>query len=100
MNGVDLLLGAIAGAMIVISGGLYALLLALGRLRESRRLETLSNFAYLVLALFVVVLAESLALERSWYPVVAVMLVGYLVAPRCIWRLTQSTHADSHGDAQ
>lgn len=98
MNGVDLLLGAVAGAMIVISGGLYALLLALGRLRRSRRLETFSSFAYLVLALFAFVLAEALALERAWYVVIAVMLVGYLLAPRMIWRLTQSTHADAHGD--
>jgi apolipoprotein N-acyltransferase len=100
MNGIDLMVSTGAGAMVVVSGGLYALLLALGRLRESKRLEVLSGFAYFVLAVFVFVLAQSLEIGGAWYAVIAVMLIGYLVAPRVIWRLTAATHTDASGKSR
>lgn len=92
MNAADLLLSAFAGAMVVISGGLYALLLALARLRGSLQLGRAAACAYAVLVVFALVLADRLELERGWFAVIAVMLVGYLLAPRAIWRLTEGTH--------
>jgi hypothetical protein len=86
------MLSAFAGAMIVVSGGLYALLLALSRLRRSRRLAGAAAGAYRALVLFVCLLADRLALTQAWNIVLAVMLAGYLVAPHAIWHLTRATH--------
>jgi hypothetical protein len=93
MNAADLLLSVVAGALVVVSGGLYALLLAIARLRASKILERLSIAAYLALVVCALVLAESLALSAVWYAVIAVMLLGYWLAPKAIWHLTVATHA-------
>lgn len=93
MNAADLLLAVIAGALVVVSGGLYALFLAFARLHASKKLTRLSVAAYLALVVCSFALAESLALSVAWYPVIAVMLVGYWLAPKAIWHLTVATHA-------
>ena len=93
MNAANLLMGALTGAMVVISGALYALFLAFARLRASRALARLSVAAYLVLVVCALLLSRSLALSPIWYVVVAVMLAGYWMAPRAIWHLTEATHA-------
>lgn len=95
MDPSDLMLSAFAGAMIVVTGGLYALLLAFARLRRSRQLAVAAAGAYLALVLFVLLLADRLALEQAWNIVIAVMLAGYLVAPHAIWHLTDATHGHS-----
>ena len=92
MNETDLFRSAISGALIVISGGLYALLLALGRLQQSHWYRRGAALAYLVLVVCSFVLAASLGFSRAWYAVIIVMLVGYLLAPRAIWHLTHATH--------
>jgi hypothetical protein len=93
MDAADMLVGALTGAMVVVSGALYALFLAIARLRASRALARLSVAAYLVLVVCALLLSSSLALSPIWYVVVAVMLAGYWLAPRAIWRLTEATHA-------
>ena len=93
MNAASMLVGALAGAMVVISGALYALFLAFARLRASRTLARLSIAAYLVLVVCALLLTGSLALSPIWYVVIAVMLAGYWLAPRAIWHLTEATHA-------
>jgi hypothetical protein len=97
MNAADLLLSVIAGALVVISGGLYALLLAFARLRASKHLARLSLAAYFILVVCAFSLAESLALSAAWYVVIAVMLFGYWLAPKAIWHLTVATHAPEAG---
>jgi len=97
MNAADLLVSVIAGALVVISGGLYALFLALGRLRGSRLLQRISNAAYLILVFSVLVLADRLDLSALWYVVVVAMLAGYWLAPKAIWHLTAATHAPDAG---
>lgn len=92
MNAADLLLSVVAGALVVISGGLHALFLAFARLRRSALLARLSLAAYLVLVVCAFVLANSLDLSVAWYAVIAVMLVGYWFAPKAIWHLTVATH--------
>lgn len=92
MNAADLLLSVIAGALIVVCGGLYALLLAFARLRASKRLARLAIAAYLALAAFTFILAASLELARGWYAVIAAMLIGYWLAPKAIWHLSAATH--------
>lgn len=88
-----MLIGAAAGAMVVVSGALYALFLALARLRASQTLARLSTAAYLILVSCALLLAGSLALSPIWYVVIAAMLAGYWLAPRAIWHLTEATHA-------
>jgi len=100
MGAADLLLSALAGAMVVVSGGLYALFLALGRLRPSRRLAALATGAYVALVAFAFLLAVSLKLTPAWYAVIAVMLAGYWLAPKAIWHLTAATHAGGHGEGR
>lgn len=92
MNAAELLLSVMSGAMVVVSGGLYALFLAFARLRSSKTLARLSVAAYLALVVCAFVLAESLALTAAWYAVIAVMLLGYWLAPKAVWRLTAATH--------
>ncbi len=92
MNPDDLLQSALAGALIVVSGGLYALLLALGRLRDCKRLARAAAVAYLMLVVCVVLLADGLGLGQGWYIVIGIMLAGYGLAPKAIWHLTEATH--------
>jgi hypothetical protein len=95
MNEADLFRSAFSGALIVISGGLYALLLALGHLQQSQWYRRGAALAYLVLVICSFVLAASLGFSRAWYIVIAVMLVGYLLAPKAIWHLTHATHSSA-----
>ena len=92
MNATEFFASVAAGALIVISGGTYALFLAFARLRASETLMRLAVASYLVLAICTFVLAASLALSPAWYAVIAAMLAGYWIAPRAIWHLTEATH--------
>jgi len=84
--------------MVVISGGLYALFLAFAQLRGSKKLARLSDAAFGVLVVCALILADSLALSFSWYGVIVVMLAGYWLAPKAIWRMTEATHAQETGE--
>ena len=95
-----ILLGALSGALIVLTGGLYALFYALGCLRKSRRLIHAAYASYAVLAVSSAVLADALNLSGAWSLVVLVMLVGYLLLPRAIWHLCVGTHKDRHAAAE
>ncbi len=93
MSETDILVSAAAAAGVVICGGLYALFLALGRLRQSVALSRAALAAYVALVASAFVLADSLGFSGGWLLVIAVMLVGYLLAPGAIWRLSTATHA-------
>jgi len=83
---------AIAGALIILFGALYALLFALSRLRQRRDLMFLAYGAYAVLIGAVGVLSMTLNMTGFWQLVAAVMVIGYFVAPRRIWHLCAGTH--------
>ncbi|KPK60378.1 MAG: hypothetical protein AMJ59_06590 [Gammaproteobacteria bacterium SG8_31] len=83
---------AIAGALIILFGALYALLFALSRLRQRRDLMFLAYGAYAVLIGAVGVLSMTLNMTGFWQLVAAVMVIGYFVAPRLIWHLCAGTH--------
>jgi hypothetical protein len=89
----DLFFSTMSGAAIVLMGASYALFFALGRLHESRSMSAASTLSYLFLAAAVFVLVDSLSLSGFWMLVAAVMLVGYFLAPRAIWKLCVGTHA-------
>ncbi len=88
----NLFFSTLSGGAIVLMGAFYALFFALSQLHKSRYLIIAYIISYLLLAAAVYVLAISLHLEGFWLIVCAVMLVGYFVAPRIIWRLCIDTH--------
>jgi len=88
----SIMLATMAGAMIVLSGALYATVFAIGRMTDNITLVRLSYLFYGVLVVSVLVLARTLNFSGIWNGVAVVMLVGYLIAPQGIWRLCVATH--------
>lgn len=84
-----------SAAMVIVTGALYALLFAYARVKQRPRLMPLAYAAYLGLVVSVLVLATVANLFASgfWALIVALMLVGYLLAPHAIWHLCVGTHA-------
>ena len=85
-------LAALSAGGIVLFGACYAVFLALSRLRGFVALRYLSNLSYASLAVSVASLAWFLRLDGGWLALVALLLIGYYVAPRFIWRLSVATH--------
>ncbi len=94
----DFFLTFFSAAMVILCGALYALLFAYARVRQRPRLMPLAYLAYLGLVVSVLVLAlvANLFATPFWTFIVALMLVGYLLAPHGIWHLCVGTHAHEH----
>ncbi|MCY3566294.1 MAG: hypothetical protein OXH27_08945 [Gammaproteobacteria bacterium] len=92
-----IVLATLAAGAAVLFGACYAIFLALSRLRDLAVLRRLSNLSYLALAVSVLALAWYLRLAGGWLALVVILLVGYYLAPRFIWRLSVATH-DSEED--
>ena len=93
----QILWGTIAAALVVMSGGAYAAMFALGRLRGSRLLLGTGYACYAALVLSSWMLASALTLEGRWQALVPLLLLGYLIAPHVIWKLCVATHAERRG---
>jgi uncharacterized membrane protein len=95
----DFFLTFFSAAMVILTGALYALLFAYARVKQRPRLIWLAYAAYLGLVASVLVLATvaNLFAAAFWTFVVALMLVGYLLAPHAVWHLCIGTHAQEHG---
>ncbi len=89
----DFLLAFLSAAMTVVMGALYALFFALGKLRQSTGLLSLSYGAYLCLVVAVLLLAQAVNLSGPWQVLVGALVLGYLWAPHGIWHLCVGTHA-------
>lgn len=85
-------LAALSAGAIVLFGACYAVFLALSRLHAFAALRHLSNLSYASLAVSVGGLAWFLRLDGGWLILIVLLLVGYYVAPRFIWRLSVATH--------
>jgi uncharacterized membrane protein len=94
----DFFLTFFSAAMVILTGALYALLFAYARVRQRPRLMPLAYAAYLGLVASVLVLAlvANLFATAFWTFIVALMLLGYLLAPHAIWHLCIGTHAHEH----
>jgi uncharacterized membrane protein len=94
----DFFLTFFSAAMVILSGALYALLFAYARVRQRPRLMPLAYAAYLGLVASVLALAlvAHLFATGFWTFIVALMLIGYLLAPHAIWHLCVGTHAHEH----
>jgi hypothetical protein len=96
MHPVDIELIAVAAMSaggIIFFGALYAVFYALGRLGRNHRLVQFGYAGYAGLLSCTWLLTHSLQLSGIWLALVACLLVGYLVAPPFIWRLSVATHA-------
>ena len=87
-----------SAAALVLCAAAYALLLALGRARGLAVLRRASLIAYAGVVLAAVALCWALNLQGLWLVLVAIVLVGYFVAPRAVWRLSVATHEEAHGE--
>ncbi len=85
-------IAALLGGAIILFGAGYAIFHALSRLSGSFRFVAISLLCYVALAACVVGLTVVLHLWGGWLPLIALMLIGYFVAPRFIWRLSESVH--------
>lgn len=85
------------GAGVVLCGAGYAIFLALSRLdgmvHKKRFLTWVAIVWYLFLVLSVVGLVHTLKLYGWWLGLVVLMLVGYFLAPRFIWKLSHEMHS-------
>ena len=87
-----------SAAAVVLCGAGYAVLLALGRARQRPVLSRAALGAYAGVVVATVSLAWALRLDGLWLVLVALLLVGYFVAPRAVWRLSVATHPKEGGD--
>ena len=92
-----IVLATLAAGAAVLFGACYAIFFALSRLRDLAVLRQLSNFSYLALAASVLALTWYLRLTGGWLALIVILLAGYYLAPRFIWRLSVATH-DSTDD--
>jgi hypothetical protein len=102
MNGLtpeEMLTAGLAGAIVVLCGGFYALFLTLSHMRQFRlRHRILAYTNFLLVCAAYLVLARSLHMDTGWHIAVAFLLLLYLIAPHLIWKLTKATHnGRSHG---
>ncbi len=91
----NFLLLFVSAAGVILLGGAYAALFALGCARNSRLLMPCAYLSYAGLCAAVVTLAytANLYTEPVWVALIVTMLTGYLLAPHAILRLCTSTHA-------
>lgn len=90
----DFFITFFSAASVIIFGALYALLFAYSRMKNIPRVMSLAYIAYAALFASVMELAYVANLFGSlfWIVIVILMLVGYFLAPRAIWRLCVDTH--------
>lgn len=89
-----ILIAAMAGAMVVLFGAIYAMLFAWSKIKKDSRYMYGAYLSYSIFVVFTLIMAYTLNLTGFWYSVVAVMLIGYLLAPHGVWLLCVRTHND------
>jgi len=91
----DMMVAAMAGAMVVMFGAAYAFAFALSKLNHKRWLSFAAYGCFAGLTINVLILVKSLNMNGFWMIVAITMLVGYLLAPQAIWKLSVGTHESS-----
>ena len=88
----DFLLTFFVSAGIILSGACYALCYAWGRLRGRPAFLRWALLAYAVLAGCALMLMQTAHLNGHWRALTVIMLIGYFLAPRAVFRLCAATH--------
>lgn len=87
---------ALLGSAILVTGLGYAIFLALARLRGASRLRRIFNgvslCSYALLVASVIAFSFVMNFTGWWFVLSGLMMCGYFVAPRFIWRLTEDMH--------
>jgi hypothetical protein len=92
--------GALAASALVLCAAAYAGFFSLGRLTGRVLWRRLSYAAYALVIGSTALLARALRIDGYWWILIAILLAGYALAPRAIWRLCTATHAgDTAGEA-
>lgn len=94
----DFVLNVASAAVIVLSGGGYAVFYAWGKIARRPGFVISAYASYACLAAAVWVLAETSHFEGFWRVVAGLMLIGYFAAPLAIFRLCTATHATEHSE--
>lgn len=96
----DFFITFFSAAMVIMTGGLYAMLFAYARIKHRPGLMSLAYLSYVGLFVSVMVLASvaNLFSNMFWAVIVVLMLIGYLLAPHAIWHLCVGTHQDELAD--
>jgi len=89
-----------SGAMVIVFGAVYALLLAWGRLKSSNSFIAGAYVFYALLVVSVLFLSEAMNFDGFWNLITVTMLLGYLVAPHGIWILCRDTHVHDETPSQ
>ena len=84
---------AILSGAIIFFGAAYAVFFALSQLRDQSGFSGYAYAFYGGLVVCTVGLAGVLHLTGWWLTLVVTLLVGYLLAPRFIWRVSVDVHA-------
>jgi hypothetical protein len=88
------------GGRVVFCGALYAIFFyAMGRRAGSSLLLGMSFVAYAGVVACVGVLTHALDLNGIWWWLIACLLIGDLLAPPFIWRLTLAVHGNEPNDS-
>ncbi len=95
----NIMVAAMAGAMVVMFGAGYAFAFAVAKLNKKRSIMFVAYGIYVLLTLSVFLLAYALNLNGNWWAVTITMLVGYLLAPQAIWKLSVGTHEGSDSES-
>jgi hypothetical protein len=92
----------LSAACVILLGAVYAALFALARMRKLPGLMPLAYAAYggLCVATLALAYAANLYSDGVWISLVAVMLLGYLLAPHAAFRLCKGMHAQSLGPSE
>lgn len=91
---------ALLGGVMVLFGAGYAIFHALAGLTRSRRMVAVSILCYALLCCCTVGFALLLQLAGWWLALMGLLLFGYFIAPRFIWKLSLAVHGESQPGAR
>jgi len=85
-----------SAASVILLGAVYALVFALARMKNLPKLLPFAYAAYAGLCVSALSLgyAANLYSNGIWIALIAVMLIGYFIAPHAAFRLCRETHAE------
>ena len=86
---------ALLGGVMVLFGAGYAIFHALAGLTGSRRMVGVSLLCYALLCACTVAFSALLKLAGWWLALMGLLLIGYFIVPRFIWRLSLAVHGES-----
>ena len=86
---------ALVGGVMVLFGAGYAIFHALAGLTGSHRMAAASILCYALLCASAAGFAALLQLKGWWLALMGLVLIGYFVAPRFIWKLSLALHGET-----